>query len=52
LTEESEAESVITQKTTKERYKIINAFGIYWNRNLVHWKTTPDLLGIQQIGAS
>jgi len=50
--EETEAEIVSTQKTTKERYKIINAFGIYWNRNLVHWKTTPDLLGIQQIGAS
>lgn len=35
-----------------ESHKIINAFGIYWNRNLVHWKTTPDLLGIQQIGAT
>lgn len=52
VTEETEAETVITLKTTKERYKIINAFGIYWNRNLVHWKTSPDLLGIQQIGAS
>jgi len=52
VTEETEAETVIAQKTTKERYKIINAFGIYWNRNLVHWKTAPDLLGIQQIGAS
>lgn len=38
--------------STKERHKIINAFGIYWNRTLVHWKTTPDLLGIQQIGAT
>jgi hypothetical protein len=52
VTEETEAETLITQKTTKERYKIINAFGIYWNRNLVHWKASPDLLGIQQIGAS
>lgn len=52
VTEETEAEIVTTQKTIKERYKIINAFGIYWNRNLVHWKTTPDLLGVQQIGAS
>src|SRR5665647_2955117 len=34
VTEETEAEMVTTQKTTKERYKIINAFGIYWNRNL------------------
>jgi hypothetical protein len=52
LTEEAEDVAVVTEKTKKERYKIINAFGIYWNRNLVHWKTTPDLLGIQQIGAS
>ena len=52
VTEKVEAEMVSSQKTIKERYKIINAFGIYWNRNLVHWKTTPDLLGIQQIGAS
>jgi hypothetical protein len=50
--EEEEAETVTTQQSTKERYSIINAFGIYWNRNLVHWKTIPDLLGIQQIGAS
>lgn len=50
--DEIEAEIIVTQKTIKERFKIVNAFGIYWNRNLVHWKTTPDLLGIQQIGAS
>lgn len=36
----------------KSSHKIINAFGIYWNRNLVHWKSQPDLLGIQQIGAT
>lgn len=41
-----------TEKGTKGSFKIINAFGIYWNRNLVHWKTNPDLLGIQQIGAT
>ncbi|OAV64738.1 hypothetical protein Barb4_03878 [Bacteroidales bacterium Barb4] len=53
-TEEDEIEIVPNQnqKSEKEHYKIINAFGIYWDRNLVHWKTTPDLLGIQQIGAS
>src|SRR5690606_2864191 len=32
--------------------KIINALGIYWDRYQVHWKTSPDLLGIQQIGAT
>lgn len=36
----------------QEKLRIINAYGIYWNRNQVHWKTTPDLLGIQQIGAT
>lgn len=53
LTDDDEAKEVLSkEKTKKESHKIINAFGIYWNRNLVHWKTTPDLLGIQQIGAS
>ena len=47
-----ESETVITEKTTKEVYRIINSFGIYWNRSLVHWKSYPDLLGIQQMGAS
>lgn len=41
-----------TEVLTTEKIKIINAFGIYWNRNFIHWKTTPDLLGIQQIGAT
>lgn len=45
-------EKLIKIRTSLENYKIINAFGISWNRNLVHWKTSPDLLGIQQIGAS
>jgi hypothetical protein len=52
LTEETESQTQTNRSKTKETYKIINAFGIYWNRNLVYWKTTPDLLGIQQIGAS
>lgn len=47
-----ETEILSEPGSTKERHKIINAFGIYWNRTLVHWKTTPDLLGIQQIGAT
>jgi len=44
-----------SQKDATGEYenRIINAYGIYWNRNLVDWeKTLPDLLGIQQIGAS
>jgi len=55
-TEEDVAEKkeihVIKKKRENDNNKIINAFGIYWNRTLVHWKSgTPDLFGIQQIGA-
>jgi hypothetical protein len=50
--DESEPEIVNDKIVKKDSHKIINAYGIYWNRNLVHWKTQPDLLGIQQIGAS
>ena len=49
---ESEVEIVNEKIVTKDSHKIINAYGIYWNRNLVHWKSQPDLLGIQQIGAT
>lgn len=49
ITEESETPN---DKKSKVRTKVVNAFGIYWNRNFVHWKTNPDLLGIQQIGAT
>lgn len=47
-----ESETVIIEKNTKEVYRIINSFGIYWNRSLVHWNSYPDLLGKQQMGAS
>lgn len=52
LTDDEDNQTEITQKSTKEKFKIVNTFGIYWNRNQVHWKSSPDLLGIQQIGAS
>ncbi len=52
LTEEIEIKNKKFKKTSAEKLRIINSFGIYWNRNHVHWKTTPDLLGIQQIGAT
>jgi hypothetical protein len=61
ISENDEAEDVVIDKTESQiikkkrdnnNNKIINAFGIYWNRTLVHWKSaTPDLFGIQQIGA-
>ena len=49
---DEEENQTILRKRDSINKKIINAFGIYWNRTLVHWKSsTPDLLGIQQIGA-
>lgn len=45
-------ETVKGVETQTENNKIINAFGIFWNRNLVSWKSSPDLFGIQYIGAS
>lgn len=32
-------------------YGIINSYGIYWNRDLIHWKSYPNLLGVQTQGA-
>jgi hypothetical protein len=52
LIDESEPQIINNKVVTIDNHKIINAFGIYWNRNLVHWKSTPDLLGIQQVGAT
>ncbi|TAG55602.1 MAG: hypothetical protein EAZ27_06695 [Cytophagales bacterium] len=52
LIDDSEPQIINDKIVTKENHKIVNAFGIYWNRNLVHWKSTPDLLGIQQVGAT
>ena len=51
-TDDSEPQIINDKIVTKDNHKIVNAFGIYWNRNLVHWKTIPDLLGIQQVGAT
>ncbi len=52
LIDESEPQIINDKIVTKDNHKIINAFGIYWNRSLVHWKSMPDLLGIQQVGAT
>jgi len=30
---------------------IIQSFGIQWSRNQVHWKNSPDILGVQSMGA-
>lgn len=52
LIDDNELQFINDKIVTKDNHKIINAFGIYWNRNHVHWKSTPDLLGIQQVGAT
>jgi hypothetical protein len=52
IIDESEPQIINDKVVTIDNHKIINAFGIYWNRNLVHWRSTPDLLGIQQVGAT
>ena len=52
IPEETEAIIIDDKIVEVENYKIINAFGIYWNKELVHWRTTPDLLGIQLVGAT
>jgi hypothetical protein len=52
LTEEETGGKISEKRIRTENNKVINAFGIYWYRDRVHWKTIPDLLGIQQSGAS
>jgi len=51
LTDEPTLKDKTSRKSNSDKIKFINSFGIYWKRELVHWKSTPDLLGIQQIGA-
>jgi hypothetical protein len=47
---EDKVESSKSQKENK--FKIINSFGVYWDRNLVFWESTiPDLFSVQQKGA-
>lgn len=39
------------ENESASKYGIINSFGIYWNRELVHWKSYPNLFGVQTQGA-
>jgi hypothetical protein len=36
------------QSIASEETGLINAFGMYWSRELVHWKAKPQILGQQQ----
>lgn len=42
----------IEESLPKDKLRIINAYGIYWSRHHVYWKRNPDLLGVQQLGAT
>lgn len=35
----------------EEDVGLIQAFGMYWQRDAVHWRNSPPILGRQQIGA-
>jgi hypothetical protein len=52
---------VISQKLTKEveeeveeeeQYDIISSFGMFWRKDAVEWSPSPNLWGMQQIGAT
>lgn len=54
LTEVEQKTEIQTQAEAETQTKpenIINAYGIYWKRNFVFWKSSPNLLGSQQNGA-
>ncbi len=36
----------------EEQYEIISSFGMFWRRDAVEWIRSPNLLGMQQIGAT
>lgn len=36
----------------EEQYDLITSFGMFWRKAAVDWKSTPKLLGMQQIGAT
>lgn len=50
--QEKEDETESSEDKKSERFKVINSFGIYWNRSLVFWdNTNPNLFAVQQKGA-
>jgi len=52
LSNDTEGSSDTSGQNKNTRLKVVNAFGIYWSRDKVEWKNTPDLLGVQQLGAT
>lgn len=43
---------VIEEDETEEKqYAVVSSFGMFWNRSAVEWRSTPKILGMQEIGA-
>lgn len=49
--EELEGEELADEGEEEQATGLINAFGMYWRRDLVLWETSPRLLGRQQAGS-
>lgn len=49
----SPAESArrIAEEQDEVQYEIVSSFGMYWQRNGIEWRSSPKILGMQQIGA-
>ncbi|MDO9152755.1 MAG: winged helix-turn-helix domain-containing protein [Paludibacter sp.] len=39
------------KKELVETKLLIESMGIFWNRDLIQWKSDPDMYGVQSIGA-
>jgi hypothetical protein len=42
----------VAEEGAVEEAGLINAFGMYWSRDKVLWRTTPKILGQQQVGST
>lgn len=45
------SQSIMADENIAENTDTINAFGMFWSRDLVLWKNNPQMLGQQQLGA-
>lgn len=41
-----------TEDLEEEKPSILSSLGMFWRRDCVEWNTSPQLLGIQQLGAA
>ena len=40
-----------TDEEEEVQYEIVSSFGMFWRRNAIEWRSSPKILGMQQIGA-